>query len=115
MSDTPRPPGKTTIAPNVLLTIISLTTLKTQGVHGFSAVPGGVDRLFSREYQQGIRIEIKEDTVFADLYVALQDNVNIRAVSREIQTNVKRAIEEMVGMNVGRINIHIEEIIYPQN
>lgn len=115
MSDTPHPTGKTTIAPNVLLTIVNLTTLKTPGVHGFSAIPGGVDRLFSREYQQGIRIEVKEDTVYADLYVALQDNTNIRAVSREIQTNVKRAIEEMVGMNVGRINIHIEEIIYPKN
>lgn len=115
MSDTPLTSGKTTIAPNVLLTIVSLTTLKTAGVHGFSAIPGGVDRLFSREYQQGIRIEVKEDTVYADLYVALHENINIRAVSREIQTNVKRAIEEMVGMNVGRINIHIEEIIYPKN
>ena len=79
-----------------------------------SPVPGGVNRLFNRGISEGVRIDIREDdTVFADLFVILQNDVNIRDVSREIQHKVARAISEMVGMQVGRVNVHIEDIDYP--
>lgn len=112
MPDYPRPPGKTTIAPEVLLTIVRMTTLSVEGVSSLSPVPGGVNRLFRRDYDEGVRIEIDEDTVYTDLYVILDNDINIRQVSRILQKQVARAISEMVGMRVGRINIHIEDIDY---
>jgi uncharacterized alkaline shock family protein YloU len=106
--------GKTTIAPEVLLTIARLTTLNTTGVSRLCAVPGGVNRLFNRGVSEGVRIDIQnDDIVNAELYVVLKNDVNIRDVSREIQHKVARAISEMVGMQVGRVNIHIEDIDYP--
>ncbi len=109
-----RPPGKTTIAPGVLIDIVRLTTEETAGVHSLSPVPGGVNRLFHRGYADGIRLEIQDDRVYADIYVILESSVNIRNVSRNIQKRVARAISDMVGMPVGRVNIHIEDIAYPQ-
>lgn len=114
MDEYPQPPGKTTIAPEVLLTIVRLTALKVDGLSQLSTVPGGVNRLFRRGYGEGVRIEIEDDTVYADLYVILENDVNIREVSRTLQKKVARAISEMVGMRVGRINVHIEDIDYPQ-
>lgn len=108
-----RPPGKTTIAPNVLLTIARLTTLNVKGVNQMCQLPGGVNRVFDRGYEEGVRIRIEENQVFADLYVILDHDVNVRAVSRNIQSDVSRSISEMVGMEVGRINVHIEDIHYP--
>jgi uncharacterized alkaline shock family protein YloU len=106
--------GKTTIAPEVLLTIARLTTLNVPGVSRMSSVPGGVNRFFQRGLGEGVRIQIKEDNVvYADLYVILQNDVNIRDVSREIQQHVARSISEMVGMQVGRVNVHVEDIDYP--
>ena len=114
LRDDPDAIGKTTIAPEVLLTIARLTTLDITGVSRMSPVPGGVNRLFNRGISEGVRIDIREDdTVFADLFVILQKDVNIRDVSREIQHKVARAISEMVGMQVGRVNVHIEDIDYP--
>jgi uncharacterized alkaline shock family protein YloU len=114
LRDDPEAVGKTTIAPEVLLTIARLTTLDIAGVSRMSPVPGGVNRLFNRGISEGVRIDIREDdTVFADLFVILQKDVNIRDVSREIQHKVARAISEMVGMQVGRVNVHIEDIDYP--
>ena len=113
MSDTTRPPGKTTIAPDVLLTIARLTTLDIEGVSNMYQVPGGVNRIFQRRYDEGVRIRIEDDRVYADLHVVLEQNVNVREVSRNIQQEVARAISEMVGMEVGRVNIHIEDIHYP--
>jgi uncharacterized alkaline shock family protein YloU len=104
--------GKTTIAPEVLLTIAQLTTLKTPGVSRMSNVPGGVNRLFRREYGEGVRIDIRDDVVYIDLHIILKKDMNIRDVSRQVQRNVARAISEMVGMPVGRVNIHVEDIDY---
>jgi uncharacterized alkaline shock family protein YloU len=106
--------GKTTIAPEVLLTIARLTTLDVPGVSRMSPVPGGVNRLFKRGFGDGVRIDIRDDdTVYADLYIILESDVNIRDVSRLVQHRVARSISDMVGMQVGRVNIHIEDIDYP--
>jgi uncharacterized alkaline shock family protein YloU len=113
MSEPTRPPGKTTIAPNVLLTIARLATLDIEGVSHMSPRPGGVNRIFQRGYDEGVCIRIDEDRVYADLYVILDSDVNVREVSRTIQVEVARAISEMVGMEVGQVNVHIEDIHYP--
>jgi uncharacterized alkaline shock family protein YloU len=114
MIDSQPESGRTTIAPDVLLTIARLTTLNVPGVSRMSSAAGGGKRLFNRGTGEGIRIDIKpDDTVFADLFVILDNDVNIRDVSRQIQLSVARAISEMVGMHVGRVNVHIEDIDYP--
>ena len=104
--------GKTTIAPEVLITIARLTTLSVPGVSRLCADPPGMGRLFKRNFTEGVRIEIKSDSVFADIHVVLHKDVNLRDVSRNIQQQVQRAISEMVGMQVGGINVHIEDIDY---
>jgi uncharacterized alkaline shock family protein YloU len=65
--------------------------------------------------KDGVQVEVEDDTVYLDLYVILKSDVNVREVSRTIQQEVTRAISEMVGMQVGKVNIHIEDIDYPQN
>lgn len=105
---------KTTIAPDVLLTIARLTTLSEPGVSRMSTISGGVNRLFKRGLSEGVRIDIRDgDVVYADLYVILKHDVNMRDVSRNVQHKVARAITDMVGMQVGRINVHIEDVDYP--
>lgn len=111
----PVSPGKTTVAPEVLLTIARLTTLETVGVSRMGTVASGVNRIFNRGLGEGVRIQVKDDSVTADLYVILKHNVNIRDISRNIQNNVLRALTEMVGMHVDRINIHIEDVDYPES
>lgn len=107
--------GKTTIAPEVLLTIARLTTLSNPNVSRMSSISGGVNRLFKKGIAEGVRIDIEDDIVSADIYVVLNSGVNIREASREIQSQVARAISDMVGMEVGRVNIHIEDIDYPDD
>ncbi len=105
--------GKTTIAPEVLLNIARLATLNVDGISRMSTITGGVDRFFTRGYNEGVRLEIKEDTVNVDLYVILKHDYNIREVCRLVQQETARAISEMVGMQVGRINVHVEDVDYP--
>ncbi len=104
--------GKTTVAPEVLLTIARMATLGVEGVSRMAPVSGGVNRLFKRGVGDGVRIAVEDNFVYADLYVVMDQDVNIREVSRNAQQQVARAIQEMVTMDIGHINIHIEDIDY---
>ncbi len=107
-----RAPGATTIAPNVLVTIAQLTALQVDGVAGLAQLPGAVNRIFRRGLGDGVAIDIQNGEVSADLYLILEPNINVRDVSRNVQEDVARAIEEMVGMTAARIDIHIQDIAY---
>lgn len=115
MSGSERPPGKTTVSPDVLISIAKLSALGVPGVSRMAPISGGVNRLFRKGANEGVRIEVEEDTVFADVYLVLKQDVNIREVSRNVQQKVTRAMQEMVGMDVGHIDIHIEDIDYEES
>lgn len=102
--------GKTTVSPDVLITITRLSALSVPGVSRMAQVPGGVNRLFKRGIGDGVRINVHDNLVTANLYLILHNQVNIREVSRNVQQQVARALQEMVGMEVGGIEIHIEDI-----
>lgn len=103
-------PGKTTVSPDVLVTIARLSALSVPGVSRMAQVPGGVNRLFKRGTGDGVRIEVKDNVVTANLYLILTQHVNVREVGRNVQHQVARALQEMVGMDIGGIEIHIEDI-----
>ena len=102
--------GKTTVAPEVLVKIATLTTLNITGVKRLASNPSSVDRFLSRNVDEGVRIVVENDTVDVDLFVVLDRDAIIRDVCRTIQKNVSRAVSEMVGMEIGHVNIHVEDI-----
>lgn len=106
--------GKTTVAPDVLVTIARLSALSVPGVSRMANVTGGVNKLFKRGVHDGVRMEVKDNTVYANLYLILKKDVNIREVSRNVQGQVARALQEMVSMDIGEIEIHIEDIDYEE-
>ena len=110
MSDSEQ--GRITVAPDVLVTIARMAALSVSGVSGMAQVTGGVNRLFTRGVNDGVRIDVADNTVVARLYLILKPDINIRDVSRNVQAQVTRALQEMVGMDVGNVEIHIEDIDY---
>ncbi len=114
MKDEESTQGSTTIAPDVLLTIAQLSTLNVDGVSRMGHVQTPMNQLLKRtQKREGVSIEVVDDVVNVDIYVVLKNDINVRDVSHNIQHEVARAISEMVGMSVGRVNIHIEDIDYP--
>ncbi len=55
MTEDYRSPGKTTLAPDVLLTISRMSALGVEGVSRMAPIPGGFDRLFRRGADDGVQ------------------------------------------------------------
>jgi uncharacterized alkaline shock family protein YloU len=104
--------GRTTIDPGVLINITKLTTLSIPGVSKMASGPHHVGNIIRKNYSNGIFINVEDNTVYADVYVVLKVDTDLYKTSQIIQEKVSRAITEMVGMEVGKINIHIEDVDY---
>jgi len=104
--------GTTTIAPGVLVTIARLTALGVPGVAAMAHVPGGANRFFRRGSGEGVRIEVSDNSVEVDLFLILAQGTNVRDVSRNVQAEVAQAIELMVGMQVSKVDVHVEDVDY---
>jgi uncharacterized alkaline shock family protein YloU len=99
------PIGKTTIAPSVLSTIAQLTTLAVPGVSRMAEI-----KQLSSLDNEGIKVDIKDDLIYFDIYIIISSHQNARLVAQTIQRRLNRAITDMVGMEIAKINVHITDV-----
>lgn len=102
--------SSTTVSKEVLHKVARLTTLSVNGVSRMANFQGKLEKIIGKEEYKGVKVHLKDDQVFIDLYVILISERNVRDISREIQARVSRAISQMIGMDVGGVNIHIMDI-----
>lgn len=104
--------GTIRIAPSVLSTIVSLTTLAVPGVSAMNGnVVSGMGRLIGRNSQrQGVKVQVRDDAVFVDVHIIVEPGVNMLQVGNRIQQDVTEAIETMVGMPVREVNVFIQDV-----
>ncbi len=103
--------GEIVISPRVLEVITGIAATKVDGVHSLrnKAV---TDSLSKKSLGRGVYLKNEEDdTVAADIYVYLQYDVNVPAVSIAIQQAVKTAVYDMAEVKISSVNIHVEGIV----
>ena len=107
MKDSPTS-GKITIAPEVLETVVRLTTLAVPGVVRVTP-PVGLQRALG--LKDVIRVKAQEGVVQAELHIVVESDRNLLGIARQIQDEVSRAVEDMVGLSVADVNVYIEDIV----
>jgi uncharacterized alkaline shock family protein YloU len=107
--------GRITVAPEVVLDIIRQAALYSEGVITTAPIPPRVDRIFRRLITaEGIALEILDDAVAIDLYL-ITEEVDLLGLSHRVQREVIRSMEQLVGLRVDEVNVHIEDVGYPAN
>jgi uncharacterized alkaline shock family protein YloU len=105
--------GKVTIAPNVLVTIVQKTASTVPGVAGlWDRVPGMKRLLGLHTVGRGVEVSVVDNQVTADVYLVAKRDVDLLRMGRSLQNEVTRAIEDIVGMPVLEVNVHIEDIAF---
>ncbi len=101
--------GEVKIADDVVATIAGLATTEVEGV---ASMQGNltneiVGKLGVRNLSKGVKIELMEGMVHAELSVMMKYGYSIPKTCRMIQERVKNAIENMTGLGVESVNIRI--------
>ena len=107
--------GTVRIADDVVAMIAAFAALDVEGV---ACMPGDVTReMISKGGMKNIaksgKVDVTREGVKADLSVIVEYGYNIPATSSRVQKRVKNAIEEMTGLVVIDVNIHISGISIP--
>ena len=101
--------GEVMIADDVIATIAGLAATEVEGV---SAMQGNVTnelvgKLGMKNLTKGVHIKLTEKGAAVDLSVQMRYGYSIPKTCKAIQEKVKTAIENMVGLTVEVVNVHI--------
>lgn len=103
--------GKVTIAPNVLVTIVQKATTSEPGVAQlYDSVPGVKRLLGFHTVGRGVEVSVADNQVTVDVYLSARRGVDLLQMGRSLQKTITGAIQQIVGMSVREVNIHIEDV-----
>jgi len=103
--------GKVTIAPDVLVTIVQKTSLAEPGVAQLCEHVPGVKRLLGMQTASGgVSISVADNLVAVNVHLMAHRGVDLLQMGRNLQSQIARALREIVGMEAREINIHIDDI-----
>ena len=116
-SDTDKKLGTVRIAPAVLITIVSSAALSVPGVLRMGdptrtdgGASAGLGRIFHRDENNGVRIEVEDNKVRASLYLIVSKDANMLELGKQVQREVSTAIRNMLGMPVEQVNVYIQNV-----
>ncbi len=106
--------GTIRIANEVVGVIAGLAATEVEGVAGMSGgIAGGIAEMLGRKnLSKGVKVEVGEREAAIDLFIIVEYGVSIPDVALRIQENVKRAIENMTGLVVVEVNIHVQGVTF---
>lgn len=74
------------------------------------SVPGVKRLLGLHTVGRGVEVDVVDNQVVVNVYLIARRGVDLLQMGRQLQTDVTRAIQDIVGMDVCEVNIHIEDV-----
>lgn len=110
--------GTTTVVDPVVAKIAGIAAREVPGVFdlggGAARLVGGIrDAIGQRDQGQGIKVEVGEKQVAADVTIVVHYPEQLQVVANDVRHAVARAITELVGMEVAEINVTVTDVHIP--
>lgn len=101
--------GTVKIANDVVAMIAGLAATEVEGVSSIvGTIPNEIMGMVGMKKQpKGVKIDIIDRTVSADIAVVLMYGYNIPSTCSRLQDKIKSAIETMTGLEVADVNVRI--------
>ena len=101
------------IADDVVAIIAGKAVSEVNGVAGMAGgFAGGISEVLSgkKNLSKGIKVDVKEKETTIDVSIIVEYGVRIPDVAFEIQNRVKKSVENMTGLKVAEVNVHVQGV-----
>ncbi|WIE62288.1 Asp23/Gls24 family envelope stress response protein [Curtobacterium sp. MCLR17_032] len=110
--------GKTVIDDTVVSKVAGIAAREVNGVHslgnGAARAIGAIrDAIGQRDHGQGVKVEVGEKQVAADITIVAEYPVKLQQVAEGVRSSVSRALEQIVGMEVAEVNVTVQDVFIP--
>jgi len=85
--------------------IIGVSSMGNSMVGGIAGFLGG-----KKNISKGIKVDIKDEGVTIDIHIVVMYGVRIPEMAWTIQEKVKKEVEKITGLDVLKVNIHIDGV-----
>lgn len=105
------PTGTIEVAPRAIASIVASSVGQSYGVVGMAPRTfreGVAQVLHQRDAHRGVDVRIGDDWVEIDVYIIVGYGTRIAEVARNVQDNVRYAVERALGMPVARVNVRVQ-------
>lgn len=98
------------ISEEVVAQIAGKAASEVSGVAGMSGgIVGGLSEMLGKKsFSKGVKVQVGEKETTIDLYIIVEYGARIPDIAWEIQNKVKTVVENMTGLKVVDINIHVQ-------
>lgn len=106
------------IADEVIAVIAGMAVAEVPGVAEMAGgFAGGISEVLSgkKNMAKGIKVEEQDKEVKIDVNIIVEYGTRIPDVAFEIQKRVKKAVENMTGLNPTEINVHVQGVVTSQD
>lgn len=97
------------IADEVVSAVAAMAAMEVEGV---ASMAGGLavglsEMLGRRNPQKGVKVEVTDRAATIELTLSVRYGVRIPDVAARVQENVRRVVEQMTGLQVAAVHVHV--------
>lgn len=105
------------ISDDVVAVIAGVAVADVQGVAGMAkGFAGGITEALSgkKNLAKGIKVEVAGKEAKIDVNIIVEYGTRIPDIAFEIQSRIKKSVNEMTGLEVVSVNVHVQGVQTPQ-
>ena len=106
---------------NISEDVISIIALEAmREVEGFGGAANPLSKDLSeligkKSAARGVSVQPEEDSVSIDVFVSVKYGFSVTAVSQAIQEAIRKSVEDMTGIPVKAVNVHVGGIAFEKS
>ncbi len=100
------------ISNEAVATYAGIAVSEVPGVYGMSGGFAGITEALSgkKNLTKGIKVDVEEKNAKIDVSIIVEYGARIPEVAFEIQSRVKKSVENMTGLKVLEVNVHVQGV-----
>lgn len=100
------------IVDDVIAIIAGIAATKVEGVSGMSGgfVGNIAERIGRKDLAKGVKVETTEKEASIDIYIIVDYGVKIHEVARNVQNQVREAVNSMTGLDVPSVTVNVQGV-----
>lgn len=109
--------GLVRIADEVVTIISALAATEVEGVESLGGgIAGELGEAMGRKnLTRGVKVEVGDEEVAIDLQIIVLYGSRLQEVAGNVQKNAKKVVEDMTGLKVVRVDVHVPGVSFPQD
>jgi uncharacterized alkaline shock family protein YloU len=107
--------GAIRVANEVIASIAALAAGEIEGVTGMdeAAARHLGDWVRRQTAHRGVRVQVEQDrSIHLDVFIEADSSTQLADVASSVQANVVEAVERMLGLEVGEVNVFVSSISF---